>query len=416
MKKILWFCRSSDSSSLSTITDSIIPELSKTMDITLLSNKSQLNVKNVILGSDTSVIKYNDYVKMFGNTAPIRSLNIKYALIQLSDLLYNNLYDYVIICNGVYECDWMVDVLKKDESRYLTRKDNKFTKLIIWTPFDYIPTPEVYKNIILSDITITMNPMISNELGIPMKWVGHGSDIYDTNFNHKDAIDYLNDLIKNKSIMGSPIQTDDIIFLNANNYGPFDGRDPVPNSHGTRKRLDITVKAFLKLMTLTSKPVKLWIHTNLKSFFEMMNYEKLKLSDFKDKIILSKNNLSKKELAYIYKVSFANIQTSTGEGWSLTNMESAIYRSLQIVPDFLACKFHFENRGLLIPVIRKTIKNEGGHDVIIGEVSVEDTVNKMMESLELENINDILDIAEEYARSFTWKKISNQLEEIINCD
>ena len=81
----------------------------------------------------------------------------------------------------------------------------------------------------------------------------------------------------------------------------------------------------------------------------MMNYEKLKLSDFKDKIILSKNNLSKKELAYIYKVSFANIQTSTGEGWSLTNMESAIYRSLQIVPDFLACKFHFENRGLLIP-------------------------------------------------------------------
>ena len=139
--------------------------------------------------------------------------------------------------------------------------------------------------------------------------------------------------------MGSPIQTDDIIFLNANNYGPFDGRDPVPNSHGTRKRLDITVKAFLKLMTLTSKPIKLWIHTNLKSFFEMMNYEKLKLSDFKDKIILSKNNLSKKELAYIYKVSFANIQTSTGEGWSLTNMESAIYRSLQIVPDFLACKF-----------------------------------------------------------------------------
>ena len=169
-------------------------------------------------------------------------------------------------------------------------------------------------------------------------------------------------------------------------------------------------------MTLTSKPIKLWIHTNLKSFFEMMNYEKLKLSDFKDKIILSKNNLSKKELAYIYKVSFANIQTSTGEGWSLTNMESAIYRSLQIVPDFLACKFHFETRGLLIPVIRKTIKNGGGHDVIIGEVSIEDTVNKMMESLELENINDILDIAEEYARSFTWKKISNQLEEIINCD
>ena len=38
-----------------------------------------------------------------------------------------------------------------------------------------------------------------------------------------------------------------------------------------------------------------------------------------------------------------NIQTSTGEGWSLTNMESALFRSLQVVPNFLACGYHLRH-------------------------------------------------------------------------
>jgi glycosyltransferase involved in cell wall biosynthesis len=111
------------------------------------------------------------------------------------------------------------------------------------------------------------------------------------------------------------------------------------------------------------------------------------------------------------------LQTSTGEGWSLTNLEASMYKSLQIVPDFLACGYHFKDRGLLIPVTRKTIKNEGGYDVIIGEVSVEDTVLKLLEGLELlknnQKLEEILTNAYNYAKSYTWSSVADKLISIL---
>ena len=108
-----------------------------------------------------------------------------------------------------------------------------------------------------------------------------------------------------------------------------------------------------------NKNIKLWIHTHLKSFFEMLAIESISLSDIIDNIILTNNNLSNEELALIYQISDISIQTSYGEGWSLTNLESSLYYSLQVVPDFLACGYHYkENRGILIPVTKKIIQNQ----------------------------------------------------------
>jgi len=214
------------------------------------------------------------------------------------------------------------------------------------------------------------------------------------------------------------IKPSDIIILNANNYGPLVDLSCVDNTPGTRKRLDITVKAFLKLLE-TRKDVKLWIHTNLKSFFDMLSIENISLSSFADNVILSNNTLSSEQLGMIYSVSQITLQTSTGEGWSLTNLESAMYDSLQVVPDFLACGWHFsENRGILIPVTRKTIKNEGDIDVIIGEVSVDDTYNKLLEALELlchkEDLNKVLASSKEYAKSYTWASVAERLINLLD--
>ena len=99
---------------------------------------------------------------------------------------------------------------------------------------------------------------------------------------------------------------------------------------------------------------------------------------------------------------------------ALKNAVIRLHFILEGDPQQYAVEYGPSDSFILPPKAEMETKTETKEE--LGEVSVEDTVNKMMESLELENINDILDIAEEYARSFTWKKISNQLEEIINCD
>jgi len=427
--EILWFCRTGDSSSLSRITDSVIPHLTTSFNITLLSNKTSLkNVRNVIMGADTNTITYKEFMQdQIVTKETIRCLNMKYLVVQIVDLIYSGNFKYLVLCNGVYEIDWMTKMLTNDP-KYLTNQHGVRTKIIVWSPIDYIPTFPVVQNIIRADLFLTMTPVMMTEIQkciisahIPsIAWVGHGSDINtDMSSNTTSIYDKLNRLRLTKQIVcKQSIKPSDIIILNANNYGPLVDLSCVDNTPGTRKRLDITVKAFLKLLE-TRKDVKLWIHTNLKSFFDMLSIENISLSSFADNVILSNNTLSSEQLGMIYSVSQITLQTSTGEGWSLTNLESAMYDSLQVVPDFLACGWHFsENRGILIPVTRKTIKNEGDIDVIIGEVSVDDTYNKLLEALELlchkEDLNKVLASSKEYAKSYTWASVAERLINLLD--
>lgn len=438
LKQLLWFCRTSDSSSLSRITDSVIPLLKQDYEITLLSNETNIkDIKHILMGADTDYIKYVDFLKTIPgafingkiNNENIRCVNMKYIMVQLVDLVYNGNFDYVLICNGVYEIDWITKVLTSSPN-YLTNEKEKKAKLVVWSPIDYIPTLEVIQNVTKADKFITMTPVMKNEIEtlVPdtkceIDWVGHGSDIVNNqdmeSLSKQQIIEKLGTL-KTSIHSKTPIKSTDIIILNANNYGPLDPNSySVQNTPGTRKRLDITVKAFLKILE-KNKNVKLWIHTNLKSFFEMLAIEGINISSFIDNLILSNNNVTNEELSLIYQLSDISIQTSTGEGWSLTNLEAAMFRSLQVVPDFLACGYHFKDRGLLIPATRKTIKNEGGVDVIIGEVSVNDTIVKLEEAIELLKdqeklkLEKILNNAYDYSKEYTWSKISEKLSSILN--
>jgi glycosyltransferase involved in cell wall biosynthesis len=433
-KQLLWFCRTSDSSSLSRITDSVVPLLKSDYDITLLSNQTNLkDIRHVLMGADTENVKYADFIRTMPGTFKngkindenIRCINMKYIIVQLVDLIYDGNFDYVLICNGVYEIDWITKVLTSNP-KYITNEKGKKAKLVVWSPIDYIPSLGVIQNVVGADKFITMTPAMKKEIEdlLPtnkrceIDWVGHGSDIVTTDLeplSRQQLVEKLQTL-KTTIHCKTPIKSTDIIILNANNYGPLDPNlDSVQNTPGTRKRLDITIKAFLKVLE-TNKNVKLWIHTNLKSFFEMLAIEDISITTFIDNVILSDNNVSNEELTLIYQLSNISIQTSTGEGWSLTNLEAAIYKSLQVVPDFLACGFHFKDRGILIPVTRKTIKNEGGLDVIIGEVSVNDTAQKLEEAIELlknkEKSEKILEDAYNYSKSYTWQLIADKL---ISC-
>ncbi len=355
MNQLLWFCRTSDSSSLARITDSVVPLLKSNFEITLLSNKTNIKgINHVLMGADSKSIKYSDFLQTMPgalkngkiNDEIIRGINMKYILVQLVDLIYEGNYKYLLICNGVYEIDWITKILTSNP-KYLTNKENNKTKLVVWVPIDYIPSIEVIQNVIKADIFLTMTPVMKDEISNiatqhsvtlqKLDWVGHGSDISNTELINRDQLVLkLNKMRNEKLIMSKePFKIDDIIILNANNYGPLiPNLDSVKNTSGTRKRLDITIRAFLKVIE-TEKKVKLWIHTNLKSFFEMLAIEDILLPSFIDNIILSNNTVTNEQLGLIYQMSNISIQTSTAEGWSLTNLEASLYKSLQIVPNFL---------------------------------------------------------------------------------
>lgn len=425
MDKILWFCKSGDNSSLSRITDSVIPLLKNKLDITLLSNGSSLSgIKHIKMGADCMSITYNDYVKNLSiiTDCDRRSVNMKYILVQIIDAIFEGNYRYLMLCNGIYEIDWFSKILKSNPV-FLTNRNGSVTKLVVWSPIDYIPSYNVIENVSKVDLFITMTPIMVQKIldvcpSANVKWVGHGSDIGTHELNSEECIKYFNK--RGNTIIKSDIKSSDIIILNANTtYGPIDPSNP---SGGTRKRLDITVKSFIKLLEVldpeTARRTKLWIHTNLGSFFGTLKQFNIDVSGITDNLILSNNDMSNEEMAMMYKISDISLQTSLSEGWSLTNMEAATYGSLQIVPNFLACGWHFsEGRGLLIPVTEKTIKNEAGYNVIVGEVSIDDTVEALVKGVSMVNSGkstEITKISGEYARSYMWSSVVEKLYNVMS--
>ncbi len=398
MSKILWFSNAGDYSSFSRITQSVIPYLN---GVTLLSNK-KINKNDILIQENLE--HYNSFKNGCRKDLSIKEINMKYCLILISDVIYQNDFDYLVICNGIYEIEWYMSLLTENP-KILINKNYKKTKVVVWTPIDYIPIK--LNHIQNADYIITMNPIMSillknllNKNNID--WLGHGSDISNDKYiNRKKLTKILN---KSKFFTSkNKLDENDIVILNANNI-----------RYTNRKRLDTTILAFIKLNE-EYKNIKLWIHTDLNSFNKMIVDKKINIDSIKDKLILSNSSISSYELSLIYRFCQINLQTSTGEGWSLTNMESALYGSIQVVPDFLACKFHFEkfHEIPLIPTKKIETINENNDNIIVGVVNIEDTVNVLKIALTKYNDPILKQKYIDYAKSYKWKDIADKFKQII---
>lgn len=414
-KRILWFSQVGTTSSFSRITETMIPLLLKTNEeikLTLLSNnnmnknipkecESRYNFLKVgsVLSDGT---KFDDFDAQNKN---INDRCIKYILVQICDLIQQGLYDYVIVCNGFMETEFFVkNVNEYQQSRSLN------VKVVAWTPIDYIPSTDVvdsYKGIYK---WITMNQVICDEIlkispGVSISWVGHGYALKNVEDVDRDtAIKKINKL----QYSNWKIKKDDIIILNAN------------NCVSSRKRLDNTIQAFYKLCKANKLKdnVKLWIHTNVQSLIDQRIDVPILI---RKRTVLTHNDISDNKLALIYKVCQIGLQTSEGEGWSLTNTEHSYYgNALQIVPDFLATKFHFsgeeKQRGILIPVKRTERENEFKKKVIIGKLDVCDVCDKILEAVSLVEENKHLDIvknANEHIEKYSWENVAKTFNDEV---
>lgn len=478
VKKLLWIGNAGDYSSFSRVTSSIVPTISEKIKVTLLvTPKGELskklikeNIHIVKLGEDTKKVTWEEFKyswDMMFNTGQQTTksdsveCHMKYCILQIADLNIQHHFDYIVICNGIYEANWFVQTILEskinDDSRTILEFKRDFkesndsikkksewsresewsrSELVVWTPIDYIPTLPVVRWVLEADYLFTMNPVMKDELiklnkilkmsketnNKMIDWVGHGSDINSDSNSDNDRNILIKKLNKLKSTIwnGSKLDSNDIIILNANSCIP-------------RKRLDKTVLAFQELRKKdpeNTKHIKLWIHTDMVKFSKMLyelRVEKKLDSKLDSNIIVSHNNVSDDMLNMIYRVCQIGIQTSTGEGFSLTNCEHASFGGLQVVPDFLATGFHFkENRGLLIPVSVEKSLNEAGHNVSVGTVEIKDVVEKLKKAIEILEINiienskkniienskkDIIENSKKYFKSYKW---STEAEKLLN--
>jgi glycosyltransferase involved in cell wall biosynthesis len=435
-KKILWFSKTKGTSSFARVSLSMLSFLTLHHDITLLSDLNILhrpdNKKGIqkFIGflEPLETMTFKEYQNAWAsrNTTHDDRLEMcmKYLVIQLAEEILKNDYDFVVLLNGIYEVEWYytqlmisIEVLKKNAD-----SGKKWPKIMIWTPIDYKPSQPILEGIIGTDILVTMTDKmaeyIENTTGKKTFTLGHGCNIANNNDSSEKCSETINKIIS--SITSNPkINDKDIIILNANDYVP-------------RKQIKTTIEAFIIFLKAYNKEnrkvkedkkigVKLWLHTNIKKLMHDPINVKLIL-EHRNNIILSDNSITSVHLSKIYQRCQIGIQTSTGEGFSMTNVEHSLLGGLQVVPDFLATGQHYqESRGILYPVSEKDSVNESGHKTIIG---VPDSIEVISDALKKavnmvrENDNNeyrtILNNALIYTKNMTWENIANDFCNIID--
>src|SRR3990170_2104081 len=153
-------------------------------------------------------------------------------------------------------------------------------------------------------------------------------------------------IIKSKIFPASKDFIDSFIVLNVNRNQP-------------RKRIDIAFEGFAIFSKDKPKNVRYYHHAGISD----VGYDILRLAkklgkrynnNLEERLIVTNmnrgvQNLTDDRLNYIYNSCDVGINTSLGEGWGLCNIEHAITRAAQVVPDHSACKELFHDCGLLIP-------------------------------------------------------------------
>ena len=389
--KLFWFSKIGTKDSFSRISESILPILKKNNYelYTIIPHNVTLNneklFKNILrMGNDINEGGLELKEKHF--MGPMKSnlgSKMKYIILQsLAHCQAENI-KILMITMGVYEADWFMETLEQIKNTKTANFLLKDVKIVLYVPFDYIPSLDTIKHLLKADTILTTVPYILDYLPLD-GWIGHANDsvFHKLSFKRKHLIKMINNM--NSFWSGEKINIDDVIILNANLFGE-------------RKRIDITVKAFEHVLNkFPNKKLKLWLHGGYN--------ESLDIPDKVRKRLITSRKIKNHELNLIYNICQIGINTSWGEGWSLTNCEHASTGALQVVPNWLACKFHFsDNRGLLIDVNEVESVNEAGKKVIIG-VPKQDSANQKLEEAVQNFEKWDPTLTKKYVNSYTWEK------------
>lgn len=414
--KLFWLCRIGSFDSFSRVSKNVLPELKKHgVELYTSVNPNGLGdfkdyehlfKEYIMMGSPIQLDKHSDSQSTLSfQDFKLANTNIndlgqmmRFTLLQSIYYCYHNKIDRLMITNGNNELNWFMKMIShvKNKTPYLL----KYTKIVVYSPFDYIPSNNAILYYNQADIVITTIPPGSESIK-DYKVVGHANDKSFKRYpdSHRSvAIDILNKGLLGDSSLNTHIEYDDVIILNANLYG-------------ARKRIETTVEAFSELIKRSEGKCvkyKLWLHNGGKL---PENINKIP----KENLIIT-GPCSSDYLNLIYNVCKIGLQTSWGEGWSLTNCEHAVCGGIQVVPDFLATGYHFkENRGVLIKVTEVIQLNEESNEVTVGIVSINDTVIALEKAV-LMSKKETEEIYSNFVKYFdyTWESETIKLIKYLN--
>lgn len=151
------------------------------------------------------------------------------------------------------------------------------------------------------------------------------------------------------------------------------------NRNQPRKRVDLSIEGFALFAEDKPENVKLYLHMGMKD----MGWDIIKLTQrykIDHRVILTNTlpNLQTipiQHLNTIYNACDVGLNTSLGEGWSLTNMEHASIGGVQVVPNHSALTELYQDCGILIPVNQWLTGNETL--TVSGMVSQEDVAEAL---------------------------------------
>lgn len=400
-KELFWYSKVNEPDSFSRIFKSMNKTLQEFYNIHIIVpgykilEKELVHFKKIRMGDPLLI---DDSLNTYDSLMNDNSLKSKIIYSFLQVLYYCLRYniDYLLILMGVYEANVLLSIIST------FKKSNTLnTKIILYTPFDYLPSYKCIDNYRYADkIITTINVSEVCKYYKNVYELGHANDEHfkKLDVSRSELIKIINkwsDLIKKK-----PIKCKDIIILNANNYG-------------SRKRLETTVDVFIKIM-YEHPNLKLWLHGGDNLLKNIHIVKDIPL----ERLIIS-GPMTESQLNIVYNICQIGLQTSWGEGWSLTNCEHSVCGSLQVVPDFMATGVHFgQGRGLLIPVTVTDYLNEDNIPVKIGIVSVDDTAKVVMNAIDIVKNSELLsgyvNSCVEYFKKFNFVDLSHRLNDIIS--
>lgn len=331
-----------------------------------------------------------------------------YGVNRIVEILNRHQFDFIFILNDAWVLDHYLSNIK-------SRVTAKLPTIVTYFPVDAeCHAEEWYKNydVVTKAFTYTeFGKKVVNaaapDLNIGIIPHGTNLDIFFKRFTKREdaKIHLFGDQLRE---LGNPKEL--FIVLSANRNQP-------------RKRLDIAMEGFSLFAKNKPNFVKIYMHAGVRD----SSVDIIKLSQrfgIGDRLILSGTgigvqNLPDYRLNDIYNACEVGLNSSLGEGWSLTQTEHAVTGALQIVPNHSACAELFHDCGLLVePVAKWTLDNS----MTVGKLVDPDGVaqaleiaysdKKLRESLSEKAMKKFTDkkyLWETIAK--TWKK---EIEDAVN--
>jgi len=203
--------------------------------------------------------------------------------------------------------------------------------------------------------------------------------------------------IKSRVFTNSSLEKDSFIVLSAHRNQP-------------RKRLDLTIKGFALFAENKPDNVALYLHCGTKD----LGFDILKLCQrygVGERLILTNTEriiqvIPEEKLNLIYNATDVGICNSTGEGWSLTNMEHAITGAPQIVPSHSALTELYNDCGILMPIYmwlenRETL-SIGGY---VHPIDIANSLEKLYSDKDLYNDLSKKSIEKFTSSEYEWENI-----------